>query len=370
MTMYIAGGAVRDVLLGLEPKDLDFVHTEMTPDQMIDNGYTPIAAASFPIFMDSKGQEHALARTEKKVGPGYHGFECDADPSITIEDDLYRRDLTINAMAVKYDDWDAFTSSLDLSYVIDPYNGFLHLEHGYLAPVSEHFDEDPVRVLRAARFGARYNFQSTQLLALRMSNMVKSGELDELVGERVWAELEKAMCEPYPSVFFEILAHTGAYTAIFKHIKAESIQLMLPVMNALTTPLSRIAVWGFMSGRDDVEAQFDAIRAPTDYRKVSLILSQLVQVDRSHEPFEEQMYGLVKTITKPEWVSEIQSALNMMGSLKLSKMAYYLPEAYEIVKNTNSSAIEPEVFQTLVGGQISQAIKEAAISRINYIVTQ
>ena len=170
MRTYIVGGAVRDFLLGRPVHDLDFVVTGATPQEMLDQGFTQVGA-DFPVFLhpDSK-DEYALARTERKTAAGYHGFEVCFDPSVTIEDDLSRRDLTINAMAVAVDDWMDYRMTLDHQLLVDPFNGFtdlnrnrLHVIGEYIETYSEQepetfvtaFAEDPVRILRTARFQAR-----------------------------------------------------------------------------------------------------------------------------------------------------------------------------------------------------------------------
>jgi tRNA nucleotidyltransferase (CCA-adding enzyme) len=362
MEVFVVGGAVRDVLLGRDPKDLDYVVVGGTPEEMLAKGYQSVGK-DFPVFLSPEGDEYALARKERKVAAGYHGFEFDAASDVTLEEDLFRRDLTINAMAVHVNDWEYFIKTKDLNAVTDPYHGALHLEHGYLAPVSEHFDEDPVRVLRAARFGARYNFQCTQNLAYRMYNMTNSGELDALVGERVWAEFEKAMGEHYPSVFFEVLAHVGAYSKIFKCVQPGQFQLMLPLINALQTPMSRIAAWSCMTPVEDIEKQYEDIKAPSDFLKFSKIVAEMLQVKNDGD-IEDKLYDLSKKLVKDEWVDEIRPLMGMMGSEELGTMAFLLPMAREVIKSTNFESLPEDVRVGLKGPEIGKAIKEEALKGI------
>jgi tRNA nucleotidyltransferase (CCA-adding enzyme) len=210
MQVYLVGGAVRDALLGLPVRERDWVVVGATPEQLAAQGYTPVGK-DFPVFLhpDSR-EEYALARRERKTGPGYHGFTFQASPEVTLEDDLRRRDLTVNAMAQDGG-----------GRVIDPHGGQRDLEHKLLRHVSEAFVEDPVRILRVARFAARFSplgFRvAPETLAL-MTSMVQSGEANALVAERVWAETVRALAEPAPQVYFEVLRECGALAVVFPEI--------------------------------------------------------------------------------------------------------------------------------------------------------
>jgi tRNA nucleotidyltransferase (CCA-adding enzyme) len=212
MRIYLVGGAVRDSLLGRVSTDRDFVVVGATPEQMLREGYRPIGK-DFPVFLHpSTQEEYALARTERKIGRGYHGFAFQADPSVTLEQDLERRDLTINAMAM--DEGGA---------IIDPFGGRRDLEARMLRHVSPAFAEDPVRVLRVARFAARYaplGFRIADETLALMQVMVEAGEVDHLVAERVWAETRKALAEPAPSAFVRALRTCGALRVVFPEVDA------------------------------------------------------------------------------------------------------------------------------------------------------
>ena len=212
MKIYLVGGAVRDGLLGLPVKDRDFVVVGATPEQMETKGYKPVGA-DFPVFLhpDTK-EEYALARTERKSGHGYKGFTVYAAPDVTLEDDLRRRDLTINAMAQSED-----------GLLVDPFGGAEDLRKGLLRHVSPAFVEDPLRVLRVARFAARYarrGFRVAEGTRELMGRMVDSGEIDHLVPERVWAELARSLGEANPSEFFSVLRSCGALKRLFPEIDA------------------------------------------------------------------------------------------------------------------------------------------------------
>ena len=212
MKTYLVGGAVRDRLLGRDVTDRDFVVVGTTPEAMLAAGYHPVGK-DFPVFLHPRTrEEYALARTERKSGRGYHGFSVIADPSVTLEDDLARRDLTINAMAED-----------EAGRLVDPYGGARDLEARVLRHVSPAFVEDPVRVLRVARFLARYaplGFSiAPETLAL-MRTMVEDGEVDHLVPERVWAETRKALAEPRPSAYLQALRACGALRVLFPEVDA------------------------------------------------------------------------------------------------------------------------------------------------------
>ena len=215
---FVVGGTVRDTLLGRSVKDVDWVAVGATPQWMLDAGFQQVGA-DFPVFLHHEtGEEWALARTERKTGKGYHGFETVFDPSVTLEDDLLRRDLTINAMAVAHEDWEEFQKTRNPDLVIDPFNGKRDLDLGVLRHVSEAFAEDPVRVLRVARFSARYNFFVDSETLELMEKLVLEGELNELTQERVFAELEKAMMEEFPMKFFHVLNVVQADKVLFHEL--------------------------------------------------------------------------------------------------------------------------------------------------------
>lgn len=210
MQVFRVGGTVRDQLLGIKSKDTDWVVTGSTPEKMIASGYTAIGK-DFPVFLHPHTkEEYALARTERKVSRGYAGFNFNTDPSITIEQDLSRRDLTINAIAED-----------EQGNLIDPFNGQRDIKDKLLRHVSEAFVEDPVRVLRVARFAARFHhlgFSIAEETKQLIQQVAKSGELDALVAERVWSEMNKALAEQDPQVFFTSLRDCRVLATLFPEI--------------------------------------------------------------------------------------------------------------------------------------------------------
>lgn len=212
MQVYLVGGAVRDHLLGHPYHEKDYVVVGATPAQMLDLGYQPVGK-DFPVFLHPQTkEEYALARTERKSGTGYHGFEFHTHVSVTLEQDLIRRDLTINAMAMD-----------DAGQIYDPYGGQQDLENRILRHVSDAFVEDPLRVLRIARFAARYTSAgfviADETLAL-MQRLTETGELNALTPERVWKETSRALSERHADVYFEVLRQCGALKVLFPEIDA------------------------------------------------------------------------------------------------------------------------------------------------------
>ncbi len=304
MEIYLVGGAVRDQLLDLPVAERDWVVVGATPQEMLDLGYRQVGR-DFPVFLHpDTGEEYALARTERKTAAGYHGFEVHADPGVTLEQDLQRRDLTVNAMAM-----DAQGT------LIDPFNGEQDLRDGRLRHVSPAFAEDPVRILRAARFAARFarwGFRLAHATNRLMRTMVDSGEVDALVPERVWMETEKALREPNPERFFEVLRACGALSKVFPELDAlfgvpqpekhhaeidTGVHVMMVLQQAvalsddprvrfaaLTHDLGKGATppaeWPRHIGHEQrsvelVEGMCARLRAPNDYRDLALLTARL-----------------------------------------------------------------------------------------------
>ncbi len=210
MKTYLVGGAVRDKLLGLPIKDRDWVVIESTPEEMLKQGYASVGK-DFPVFLHPETkEEYALARTERKTSTGYHGFQFNTDSTVTLEEDVQRRDLTINALAED-----------DNGNLLDFVGGKTDLENRWLRHVSSAFAEDPVRILRIARFASRFanlGFKVAPETMILMRQMVADGEVDALVPERVWQEMSRALSEPSPEIFIEVLRECGALKILFPEI--------------------------------------------------------------------------------------------------------------------------------------------------------
>jgi tRNA nucleotidyltransferase (CCA-adding enzyme) len=301
MKTYMVGGAVRDALLGLPVNDHDWVAVGATPEEMVAAGYTPVGR-DFPVFLHPQTKEEvALARTERKSAPGYRGFTVHADPGVTLEEDLMRRDLTINAMARDAD-----------GTLIDPYHGQRDLQAKVLRHVSPAFAEDPVRILRLARFAARFSdFTVADETLVLMREMVAAGEVDALVPERVWQELSRGLMEPKPSRMFEVLRTCGALARLLPEVDrlwgvpqpethhpevdtGVHLMLVLDMAAQMRAPLTvRFACLGHDLGKGTtpaemlprhlahearsvklVEALCERLRVPTDCRELAVVVAR------------------------------------------------------------------------------------------------
>ncbi len=287
LNRYLVGGAVRDRLLNVEGGDKDWVVVGASEDIMLSLGFRPVGK-DFPVFLHPDSQEeHALARTERKVGKGYRGFEVNTSQSVTLERDLYRRDLTINAMALDAD-----------GCLIDPFGGQQDLKNGVLRHVSEHFVEDPLRVLRVARFAARFfvrGFLIDESTLKLMGAISKSGELDHLVAERVWQELQSALSERHPSVFFKVLEACDALESLFPETtklirqatESDTGVEILDVAAGLTDDIVlRFTVLAYLIGKIGENGRFDRpdghivtnfcdrLRTPAHIRKIAQRVSR------------------------------------------------------------------------------------------------
>jgi tRNA nucleotidyltransferase (CCA-adding enzyme) len=250
---YAVGGAVRDELLGLPVKDRDYVVVGATPEELERLGFKPVGK-DFPVFLHPQThEEYALARTERKSGRGYKGFTVHASPDVTLEDDLRRRDVTINAMARAED-----------GTLIDPFGGKRDLEQGILRHVSEAFAEDPVRILRVARFAARFGFKVAPDTMALMRRMVESGETDYLVPERVWQEFAKGLMEREPERMFEVLEASGLQKRLLPELRERT------GLAGATLPV-RFARLCWLLKEAEVEALCDRLKVPGDVRELALL---------------------------------------------------------------------------------------------------
>ena len=253
MKAYVVGGVVRDELLGLPLQDRDYVVVGSTPEEMAALGFRPVGK-DFPVFLHPQTQEeYALARTERKSGRGYKGFTVHAAPDVTLEDDLRRRDLTINAMAKDAD-----------GRLIDPFGGARDLEAGILRHVSEAFAEDPVRILRLARFAARFGFRVAPETLELMRAMVRSGEADYLVPERVWQEFAKGLAEPHPEKMLDVLEASGLRAKLLPEIDLRKRNF------AGSVPV-RFALLAWPLDEAQAEALAARLKAPNEARELALL---------------------------------------------------------------------------------------------------
>lgn len=294
MKIYLVGGAVRDELLGLPVKERDYVVVGATPQEMVAQGYKPVGK-DFPVFLHPQThEEYALARTERKSGRGYKGFQVYAAPEVTLEEDLKRRDLTINAMAKGED-----------GVLVDPFGGRKDLQARILRHVSEAFAEDPVRILRVARFAARFGFQVHEQTMALMRRMVDSGEADFLVPERVWQEFARGLVEAHPELMFDVLERSGLSRKLLPELQtipaALSKASSLPVRFAVLT-------WGL----SDVTAPCERLRVPNEVRDLAVTAGQVRQKLKSSTP--EGLLELLKradAFRRPERFADLLEAARL-----------------------------------------------------------
>ncbi|HCR96227.1 MAG: polynucleotide adenylyltransferase [Halomonas sp.] len=356
LDVYRVGGAVRDALLGWPVYDNDWVVVGATPAAMRQRGFKPVGR-DFPVFLHpDTAEEYALARTERKTGHGYSGFEVHASPEVTLEEDLLRRDLTVNAIAQRVD-----------GPLIDPFDGQKDIEQRVLRHISSAFGEDPLRVLRTARFLARYaslGFSiASETLAL-MTEVSRSGELEHLAAERVWVETEKALGEPSPEAYFTTLAQCEAL-AIWWPFSAEKLQSGLAALQYVpddsSTPLAHWRYALLVSVLDDAgrEALASTLRLPNAVallaRYVALTLSLL------KEPLEaiavlhwlERLDGF----RKPDQVATQLTLVGVIESAGVIEKEYAQPlqVAWQAARSVSPQGLIAQGFK---GAELGQALRE------------
>ena len=268
MKAYVVGGAVRDELLGLPVQDRDYVVVGATPEEMTAAGFRPVGK-DFPVFLHPQThEEYALARTERKSGRGYRGFTVYSAPDVTLEQDLARRDLTINAMAKAAD-----------GTLIDPFDGKTDLRNGVLRHVSAAFEEDPVRILRVARFAARFAFRIADDTLALMQRMVASGEADHLVPERVWQEFARGLAEPHAERMFEALERCGLRPKLLPELKSipDNFAGPLPVRFAHLC-------WHLAEG--EIQGLCERLRVPNEERELALLACRTKKLLGATQPGE------------------------------------------------------------------------------------
>lgn len=375
MKFYVVGGAVRDEMLGREVKDVDWVVVGATPEQMTEQGYEQVGA-DFPVFLHPQtGEEYALARQERKTGPGYHGFETHYDPSVSLEDDLFRRDLTINAMA----------KDPETGEIIDPYGGRTDLKNGTLRHVSDAFAEDPVRVLRVARFTARYGFNVAPETMELMRNMVEEGELDHLTAERVWAELEKTIMEDYPNEFFWVLKDCGAFDVLFPEFGRSLLYSGWATKRASLRKAgrrTRLMILFSQTKWEDSQTLLERLKAPSDVkrgiRKFRTLLVAMQQ--EKHAPGvpgiwdidAQGMLTLLKDIDafrQEDDLYKMSSAMGHMHGERLTDRMDMLLEAFNAARNVTFATLPDEVKAGLKGPAVGRAIDEARTVKIQEVIT-
>ncbi|QWD70298.1 polynucleotide adenylyltransferase [Polynucleobacter sp. UB-Siik-W21] len=290
MKIYAVGGAIRDTLMGLPVHDIDYVVVGSSVEEMIANGFRPVGK-DFPVFLHPKTQaEYALARTERKTGKGYKGFHFYADPSVTLEQDLQRRDLTINAMAQEVD-----VDGRLCGPILDPYGGQKDLAAKVFRHVSDAFAEDPLRLLRIARFAARFpEFSVADETMLSLKAIVQAGELNALSAERIWQELARGLVASKPMHMFQVLLNTGAAKTILSptlnvQLAQEKLrEQLIAHFDSIGDALDdRCAIALMNVPASEIRSWAECVRMPIEVRDFSEIFSELITfIDKCHSRFQ------------------------------------------------------------------------------------
>ena len=341
MKTYVVGGAVRDELLGLPVKDRDHVVVGATPEEMVKLGYKPVGK-DFPVFLHPQThEEYALARTERKSGRGYKGFTVYASPDVTLEDDLRRRDLTINAIAKAED-----------GSLIDPFKGKADLEARTLRHVSDAFSEDPVRILRVARFAARFDFAIDRSTADLMREMVQSGEADYLVPERVWQEFSKGLMAQRPERMFEVLEACGLRARLLPELETQ------PEVMAGSLAV-RFALLAWALAEDEVETLCRRLRVPNEPRELALLVSRnRIALEAVPHASPEELLKLLKAVDafrRPERFAEL---------LEVARLAAHGIDFAPLERARVAAAAVDAGAIAQRGGDIAKAVDEARLKAI------
>jgi tRNA nucleotidyltransferase (CCA-adding enzyme) len=378
MQVFLVGGAVRDELLGLVVKDRDWVVVGSNPEEMLELGFTPVGR-DFPVFLHPQTrEEYALARTERKSAPGYHGFTFHASPEVTLEEDLARRDLTINAMARS-----------ESGNLIDPFGGERDLKAKVFRHVSSAFQEDPVRVLRLARFAARFpEFTiSNETLHLAQS-LSKEGEIHALVPERVWAELAKALICARPSRFFEVLMACHAFKVLFPQLSSledhdVTQKTFFKSLDATAKHAckleSRFAVLFYplpdhTLSLEGVQSLSDAMKVPSSCKDMAILVFELSLQTLACESMSavqalellERWDGFRRPARIQEAISTAILAAQEASRAEHSKVLQRLKEALDCTLKLDTKALTAQALQAgLKGLELGEAIHQSRLKALD-----
>jgi len=346
--VYIVGGAVRDKLLGREPKDVDYVVVGATPEYMENRGFSRVGA-DFPVFLHPKTKdEYALARTERKTGSGYKGFETRFDPSVTIEDDLARRDLTINAMAL----------DPETNEIIDPFGGRQDLQRKIIRHVGEAFAEDPLRVLRVARFRARYGFDVAPETIQLMKKL--NNELKALTKERVWQELEKAMSETRPDLFFDTLKKSDSLRTLMPELTFTNRVARLLRNPSLSLP-QKIAVLLADTTPQDAQNFVQRWKAPNHIRALVLPFKLMQKtLEKSSQIDGQRAVNLIQAMDGWRTPAKAQLVLDTLKEIGVNVAD--IERAFDAALRVTFNDLTPEQKNSLQGAEIGKAIQKLRIT--------
>ncbi len=370
MKVYLVGGAVRDKLLGIPVKDNDWVVIGSTPDEMINKGFQPVGQ-DFPVFLHPKTkEEYALARTERKSGHGYAGFTFHTSPDVTLEEDLIRRDLTINAIAEN-----------ETGQLVDPYNGQQDLANKQLRHVSPAFQEDPLRILRVARFAARFHtlgFSVATETNQLMKAMVAGGEAAWLVPERVWQETARALTESSPSVFFTTLAQCDALSVVLPELESSAdnklIQqaLELSAENQLDPEIRLALCFAF----DDITTQ--SVKDFANRLKLPSLFSELINLTVAHTKLAKStmdslsgealigLYEKTDAFRRPDRFLQLLKVVGIHGQVTKQPLPKTtIDRVASILEHCRKMSAREFVEQGYKGKEIGEQLRIARTQQIN-----
>ena len=367
MKIYAVGGSVRDELLGLPVTDRDFVVVGATPAQMVELGYKPVGR-DFPVFLHpATKEEYALARTERKTARGYHGFEFHAAPDVTLEEDLARRDLTINAIARDPD-----------GALIDPFGGAADLKARLLRNVGPAFAEDPVRILRVARFAARFDFALAPETLQLMRAMVARGEADALVAERVWQELARGLMERRPARMFGVLVDCGAFAVVLPELAglAESggsdwLRLLDEAATRNLALPARFALLTMPAGDHAIESLCARLRVPQECRDLASLAARYhADITKAAELPAEALLSLLQStdaLRRPErFMQLLEASAVAVSPAALGAAGARLRDALAAAHTVDAGAVAKDVAPAAIKEKVAAArlaAIQAALSR-------
>lgn len=362
MKIYLVGGAVRDKLLGLAVKERDYVVVGSTVAEMLELGFKQVGK-EFPVFLHPKtNEEYALARMERKVKPGYTGFAFDTSIAVTLEEDLIRRDLTINAMAED-----------ETGTLFDPYHGSADIQKKMLRHISPAFAEDPVRILRVARFLARYKhigFKIAPETIMLMQDMVKAGEVNALVAERVWKELERALSEKDPEAFFVTLAESKALPILFPDVMTDSMG-----MNALiaakfisTHVIVRFAALLHDQTIENISAIAKRYKIPNAYKELAKLVAQYAPMAlKTHTANAQDLLDLFAALDVFRRYDRFILFLHAVAAIaQVSDQRFQLKWLAACADVTRRIDVRPLLAQGYTGQALALKLKELRLDSIRH----
>ncbi len=355
MKTYLVGGAVRDKLLGYPHHERDWVVVGATPEEMLAAGFKPVGK-DFPVFLHPQtNEEYALARTERKTGRGYHGFNFYCAADVTLEQDLARRDLTINAMAED-----------ETGKLIDPYGGRRDLEQKILRHVSLAFAEDPLRILRVARFAARYHhlgFRIAPETVKLMCAIATAGEVEHLISERIWKETERALRESNPEIYFQTIHYCGASQRLFPELRSDALDIAALERCAahFREPLVRFAVLCKQLNAHETITLCTRICAPNDYRElVQLTVAQLPTLQKADRP--ETAFAIIEESDAFRRPQRFDLLLDVAAALQVEKSI--IERVRKAYKNAVTVTAQPLLERGFSGKELGEQIRRERLAAI------